>query len=91
MPKKQNTLATLGETPVGDQAFELPPGYGFVPPQLPPLNFDLQTQNPTGNIPYASGGITLPLLGHELQLQYGYQRDPYAPMHDFRATFRRQF
>ena len=54
MPKK-STLATLGETPVGDQAYELP------------------------------------LLGHELQLQYGYQRYPYMPMHDFRATLRRQF
>ena len=90
MPKK-NTLATLGETPVGEQAYELPPSYGFVPPQLPPMNFDLQTRNPTIPTPYAEGGVTLPFLGNQLQLQYGYQRDPYAPMHDFRATLRRQF
>ena len=94
MPKK-NTLAQLGETPVDTEAYTTPPNpYGFVPPQLPPMTFELQTQNPQGNIPYASGGITLPLLGNELQLQYGQQRSvsPYEPtMHDFRATLRRQF
>lgn len=94
MPKKQNTLATLGETPIGDQAYELPTPYGFTPPQLPPMSFDLQTQNPMHNIPYAQGGVTLPFFGNELQLQYGQQRNvsPYDPtMHDFRATLRRQF
>ncbi len=95
MPKKLNTLATLGETPVDTQAAAGPlPAYGFQPYQLPPMSLDLQTQNPTHAIPYAQGGITLPLFGGDLQLQYGQQHNvsPYDPTtHDFRAMFRRQF
>jgi len=95
MPQKQNTLATLGDTPVDPyQSFAPPDPYGFAPPQLPQMTFDLQTQHPLHNIPYAQGGVTLPFLSNDLQLQYGQQRNvsPYEPtMHDFRATFRRQF
>lgn len=95
MPKKLNTLATLGDTPVDPYASFAPPDMrGFEPPQLPPMSFDVQTQTTQHNIPYMQGGITLPFFGNDLQLQYGQQRNvsPYDPtMHDFRATLQRRF
>ncbi len=95
MPKQQNTLATLGETPLDTEAYGPPPDMrGFAPPQLPPMSLDLQSYDPTNKIPYARGGVTLPFFGNDLQLQYGRQQsfNPYEPTtHDFRATLRRQF
>ena len=92
MPKKQNTLATLGETPVDTEAAAgPPPTYGFEPPQLPQGFLDLQSYNPTTPIPQARGGITLPLAGNQLTVGGYYAHDPYAPGYGFNFGLRRQF
>ena len=88
MPR-QNTLATLGETPIGDAAYYLPAPQPFTAPQLPPLNLDLQTNY--GNVPRVSAGTTLPLLGNSLELRGSYQHDPYLPDYSLMLGLRRQF
>jgi len=93
MPQR-NTLAQLGDTPINPEA-QGPPAdpYGFLPYQLPPMNLDLQSYNRGTPVPSMQGGITLPLMGNELQLRYGYEHDPYAPArrHNFGATLMRRF
>lgn len=77
MPKKR-TLATLGETidPGGAFEYQIPQ---FLPQPGSRLDLALESPEYQSNIPRASGGITLPMLGNELQLQGEYQSDPYLP------------
>ena len=78
MAGKKRTLATLGETPDPGGAFnyQIPQ---FLPQPGPQFNFALESPEYQQNIPRASGGVTLPMLGNQLQLQGEYQQDPYMP------------
>lgn len=73
--KTSSLLDLMTPDPGGAYAGPSPYEQQFAPPSMPATQFNLETPE-TGAMPRASGGVTLPGRGYELELRGDYLRNP---------------